>query len=443
MKKFLSFILALSFVLTSVPICLADNTGIFSYTLMADGSYEVTSYKGNGQEQVNIPSEYLGSVVTAISSGCFTTIDGDTVTYHPEIKTITIPYTISSIGENAFAGTSWIDTAADEKGFVTVNGILLNYTGSSSVLTLPDNIKTINYGAFAGNEWLSGIKLTYGLTKILDNAFSGCVNLNTIDIPDSVVYIGGGAFRNTAITTITIPNGVTEVNASLFYCCDKLTTVNFAGSVSSFGQYCFCECKALESITINSENPNVFPACVHSIGYGAFLNCINLQNVKIGSSVASIGSLAFANCVKLSDFYVSEECGMTEIGDYAFGFYILYDGESYTPIRISTTIHISGTTLGRINTPIIKYCHNAALEGIFTPVSYVVSYPTLLGDTDGDKKITASDARLILRCAAELITIDEKYAIDVNLDGRISAGDARRALRIAAGLDTNPENLEE
>lgn len=56
--------------------------------------------------------------------------------------------------------------------------------------------------------------------------------------------------------------------------------------------------------------------------------------------------------------------------------------------------------------------------------------PVIKGDVDGDGKVTASDARLILRAAVGLETLDLERA-DVDGDGKITSADAREALRTA------------
>lgn len=63
----------------------------------------------------------------------------------------------------------------------------------------------------------------------------------------------------------------------------------------------------------------------------------------------------------------------------------------------------------------------------------------MLGDMDWDNKITAADARKILRCAAKLDgdwdIYDTVVCGDFDNDGRLTAKDARQCLRYAAGLD--------
>lgn len=64
-------------------------------------------------------------------------------------------------------------------------------------------------------------------------------------------------------------------------------------------------------------------------------------------------------------------------------------------------------------------------------------YDFVLGDADGNGRVTAADARLVLRFAAKLITEDEinKDASDYNRDGKIVSADARMILRASARLD--------
>ena len=64
-----------------------------------------------------------------------------------------------------------------------------------------------------------------------------------------------------------------------------------------------------------------------------------------------------------------------------------------------------------------------------------------LGDVDGDGKVTAADARRILRRAAKLVvfTNEENVRADVDKDGKITAKDARKVLRVSARLDTFDE----
>lgn len=62
---------------------------------------------------------------------------------------------------------------------------------------------------------------------------------------------------------------------------------------------------------------------------------------------------------------------------------------------------------------------------------------TYYGDINGDGKVTASDARSILRHSANLEKIKDsyKYLADINSDKKINAADARTVLRMSAKLE--------
>ncbi len=64
-------------------------------------------------------------------------------------------------------------------------------------------------------------------------------------------------------------------------------------------------------------------------------------------------------------------------------------------------------------------------------------YISVTGDLDSDGKVTAADARIIIRAAAKLETLNGVYftAADVNSDGKILATDARKTLLVAAGIE--------
>lgn len=77
----------------------------------------------------------------------------------------------------------------------------------------------------------------------------------------------------------------------------------------------------------------------------------------------------------------------------------------------------------------------------------VFSSAAVRGDVDGDSKVTASDARLALRCSVSLEKLNNKQtsAADINEDGKVTASDARSILRLSVGLsdDNAPSNQYE
>ncbi len=70
----------------------------------------------------------------------------------------------------------------------------------------------------------------------------------------------------------------------------------------------------------------------------------------------------------------------------------------------------------------------AIAKALTENVGLTYNVPVIKGDADGDGKITAADARLILRASVGLESIDLNTG-DMDSDGKITANDAREALK--------------
>mgnify|MGYP000844182435 FL=1 len=190
----------------------------------------------------------------------------------PEVKSIVMPDSVTSIGNYAFYGCS-----------------------SLTNITIPDSITSIGNNTFYNCSSLTDVAVPNGVTSIGSYAFYGCSNLTSIAVPDGVISLGDHAFsRCSGLTAITIPNSVTNIKDSAFSRCTSLTSITVSTSVTSIESGAFSGCISLASITI--------PDRATSIGNGAFNDCISLASVTYkGQTYTSKSTLttAFGNNVTL------------------------------------------------------------------------------------------------------------------------------------------------
>ena len=190
-------------------------------------------------------------------------------------------------------------------------------------------------GRVFGNSIITSFdELQYftGLESIGDYEFSGCSSLSSITIPNSVTNIGRNAFTKcSGLTSFVIPNSVTDIGMWAFSSCSSLTSINIPSSVISMGEHVFSGCSGLISVTIpnslTSINSCVFWGCngltsitipnsVTNIEQSAFQGCSGLTSITIPESVTYIGAQAFYGCSSLTSVSIPES--VTYIGKIAF-----------------------------------------------------------------------------------------------------------------------------
>ncbi len=163
--------------------------------------------------------------------------------------------------------------------------------------------------AFYGCSGLTSVTIPNTVTNIDYSAFRDCSSLTSVTIPNSVTNIGFAAFCGCSdLASVTIPNSVTSIGDWVFYGCSGLTSVTLPNSVTSIGEFAFRECSSLTSMTV--------PNSVTCIGDAAFYGCSDLVSVAIPNSVTSIGDDAFCGCSSLTSVIIPNS--VTSISDGAF-----------------------------------------------------------------------------------------------------------------------------
>ena len=132
-----------------------------------------------------------------------------------------------------------------------------------------------------------------------------------------------------ALTSLTLPSSVTKIGNYAFSGCSGLTSLVIPSGVTEIDGGAFSGCSGLTSMKIPSGVTEIgdyafencsgltsmkIPSSVTHIGYCAFKGCSGLTSLVISSGV--IGSSAFENCSGLTSLIMSS--GVTSIGSSAF-----------------------------------------------------------------------------------------------------------------------------
>lgn len=215
---------------------------------------------------------------------------------------------------------------------------ITDYIGSSADVTIPSTINsmpvTIIHGAFSFNGFVTSVTIPDSVTNLAGSTFMHCTNLSSVTIPASVTQIGDSVFNNChVLTSVTIPANVTRIGDSAFADCYKLTSMMIPDSVASIGYGAFGSCTDLTNAMISGSVTNfgqrAFAFCfklnsisistgVTSIGIEGFMSCTNLASVIIPDSVTIIGHKAFYGCRNLASVTISDSITNMEEDTFSY-----------------------------------------------------------------------------------------------------------------------------
>jgi hypothetical protein len=256
---------------------------------------------------------------------------GQLAFYGSGLTSVTIPDSVTSVGESAFSWCSRLASVTIGRGVtnlgngafsdnsslaaITVDPLNPSYCSLDGVLfdksrttllqcpgarpgdyRIPETVSTIGDGAFRSCGSLRDVHIPGSVLRVGDSAFRACTSLANVVVPDRVTSIGPAAFAEcTSLVGVALPNSLTTVPAYAFYECRSLSGVTIPDRVTEIGSYAFYACTNLTSAVI--------PDRVVGIGEYGFFGSANLTNVMVGEGVTDLGYMAFSSCSRLREVY--------------------------------------------------------------------------------------------------------------------------------------------
>ena len=230
---------------------------------------------------------------------------------------------IKSVGSYAFSGCESLTTAIIPKGTTSIGKESFKDCQALKEITIPATVSVIEESAFENCIALKTVTFEAGsvLTKINNSAFYGCSALTKITIPEKVIYIGNQKVNDSSVKSEEDVHGAFEK-------CTSLASVTFSGKdVNMIGNCAFKECKALTTI--------VLPDSVSELGSSAFHDCTSLSSVALSSMLTKVKPNTFQNCSKLTSVKLNK--GILTISNNAFS-----GCSSLATIEIPETVTLIG-----------------------------------------------------------------------------------------------------
>ncbi len=254
------------------------------------------------------------------------------------LTSFTIPSKLTNVTQRLFNGCKSLASVTIPSEVVWIGDGAFSYCENLTSITIPEKVKSIGSYAFSGCKKLSNINIPESVTVIENGVFENCHSLTTLSIPFGVYKIERGAFQGCkGLTSIKIPKTVTEIGIDVFKDCISLRHIYFDGSDEKWAKIdkeragipakttvhtvlpkeeilndCLCVEGTLKKYN-GAGGEVVVPNGIKTIGEEAFSGS-KITSITIPASVNTIRSRAFMDCcdlemIKLSDNvnYVEDE----------------------------------------------------------------------------------------------------------------------------------------
>lgn len=236
-KKFGLIVLLTMVILASFAIIVAfaadyvDQTrGVtWKYTVNADGKTATITGVSISKmtKEFDIPSQIVNGektyTVTDIGSNAFNSDNVRKLIFGQ----LTIPDTVLSIGNNAFAGT---------------------YIFGDVVI--PESVTSIGNSAFSNCDGISSVTIPSNITVLSESLFQGCFALSKVNTENIATFSKNCFYDCPAIYDISITNKARTIGENAFYNCDALDGVYDLSTVTSIATNSFNGCDRIKGFTL-------------------------------------------------------------------------------------------------------------------------------------------------------------------------------------------------
>lgn len=254
----------------------------------------------------NLVFKTISDDEAAVASLCKPDTNKKTLSIPPVIRIGEKKYKVTEIADRAFADRKEFTNIILPEGITYIGHGAFSRSGLTSIV-IPNTVISLGTGVFYSCSDLTQCILSENLKTISAFTFCMCIKLTEITIPNSVTCIDQRAFV-CPLTKIQISNRLVRINEGAFSGC-HFRDIDLPSSLIFIGDNAFLGCKELTSITI--------PEGVKNINYGTFSNCKKLTLVNLPSHLRNIYPDAFKGCEQLKISAIKPLSSQTQIWEGA------------------------------------------------------------------------------------------------------------------------------
>ena len=260
-----------------------------------------------------VTDDWAGDIVIPTHANSYKVVSVNDMAFRvlPNVTSVTIPYTVTHIGKNAFYNSKNLKTVKLNCGNLDIPYYPLSDNTIVQNVILGDSVKEVGPEMFKGCTALKSVTMSQNVTRIDYRAFQDCSSLKSITLPSSLDFVSLAAFQNSGLRSISIPGSVTWLAVDAFKGCTYLSEVRFESGDDTIYTGTSTESSS-KSIIMFADCPlnNVYINRNIKLGtatYSPFRNNNTLTTVTLGTQVKELPEGAFYGCKALERFIATNE----------------------------------------------------------------------------------------------------------------------------------------
>ena len=236
---------------------------------------------------------------------------------HDELENVILPNTVRNIGQYAFRNAVNLKSITIPPYVTSIGGSAFEGCRSLESIKFPNTLRSLGGSAFRGCSLLTEVTIPFRVTTLPSYVFGDCRSLREVYVPETLTQINQNAFAGSPLAHVYIPTG-TEVEALLIE-----NGIPYSDFYHQYNDLVYFQEKDGVRIIdyLGSEEIVEIPSSIDYmpvkwIDKGAFQNKSSVRKIILPQTIYAIGDWAFAGMPRLES--VEMNAGLHQVGNYVF-----------------------------------------------------------------------------------------------------------------------------